>query len=92
MNGHMNCNKWTRLLVKIRQLGTKIVQILSKNELLLFVVASIIMLLTVVSAFLIILSFLYNYALFFLGIIVLIISWIGWALIGIVQDEEDFYF
>lgn len=92
MNGHMNCNKWARLLVKIRQIGTKIVQVLSKNELLLFVVASIIMLLTVVSAFLIIWSLLYSYALLFLGIVVLLISWIGWALIGIVQDEEDFYF
>lgn len=81
-----------RLLVRIRQLGTKIVRILSEQELLLTIVSIILMFLTITSACLIVMSIFYNFALFLLAIIMLFFVWAGWALIGIVKDEEDFYF
>lgn len=81
-----------RLLVRIRQLGTKIVRILSENEVLLLIVSIILMFLTITSACLIIMSIFYSFTLFLLAIILLIFVWAGWALIGIIQDEEDFYF
>jgi hypothetical protein len=81
-----------RLLVRIRQLGTKIVRILSENEVLLLIVSIVLMFLTITSACLIVMSIFYNFALFLLAIILLIFVWAGWALIGIIQDEEDFYF
>jgi hypothetical protein len=81
-----------RLLVRIRQLGTKIVRILSENEVLLLIVSIILMFLTITSACLIVMSIFYSFTLFLLAIILLIFVWAGWALIGIIQDEEDFYF
>lgn len=81
-----------RLLVRIRQLGTKIVRILSEQELLLTIVSIILMFLTITSACLIVMSIFYNFALFLLAIIMLFFVWAGWALIGIVKDGEDFYF
>lgn len=81
-----------RLLVRIRQLGTKIVRILSEQELLLTIVSIILMFLTITSACLIVMSIFYNFALFLLAVIMLFFVWAGWALIGIIQDEEDFYF
>lgn len=81
-----------RLLVRIRQLGTKIVRILSENEVLLLIVSIILMFLTITSACLIVMSIFYSFTLFLLAIILLIFVWAGWALIGIIQDKEDFYF
>lgn len=81
-----------RLLVRIRQLGTKIVRILSENEVLLLIVSIILMFLTITSACLIVVSIFYSFTLFLLAIILLIFVWAGWALIGIIQNEEDFYF
>ena len=81
-----------RLLVRIRQLGTKIVRILSENEILLLIVSIILMFLTITSACLIVMSIFYSFTLFLLANILLIFVWIGWTLIGIIQDEEDFYF
>lgn len=81
-----------RLLVRIRQLGTKIVRILSENEVLLLIVSIIVMFLTITSACLIVMSIFYSFTLFLLAIILLIFVWAGWALIGIIQDKEDFYF
>lgn len=81
-----------RLLVRIRQLGTKIVRILSEQELLLTIISIILMFLTIASVCLIVISIFYDFALFLLSVIILLFVWIGWALIGIVKDEEDFYF
>lgn len=81
-----------RFLVKIRQLCTKIVRVLSEQELLLLAVSLLLMFLLGIAICLILLSIFYNFALFFLAIVILLFVWVGWALIGIVQDEEDFYF
>lgn len=81
-----------RLLVKVRQSGTKIVCILSEQKLLFTAVSIILMFLLGISICLILLSIFYDITYLFLGITLLLISWVGWALIGIVQDEEDFYF
>lgn len=81
-----------RLLVRIRQLGTKIVRILSKQGLFLTIISIILMFLTITSVCLVVMSIFYNFALFLLAVILLIFVWIGWALVGIVRDEEDFYF
>ena len=81
-----------RFLVKIRQLGTKIVRVLSEHKLLLIAVSIILMLLFGIGLGLILLSICYDFTLIFLAIVILLFDWVGWALIGIVQDEEDFYF
>lgn len=81
-----------RLLVRIRQLGNKIIHVLAKNELLLLLVTIVLFICTFFSACLIIISFLYNFVLFFVALIILILVWIGWALIEMVRDEQDFYF
>jgi hypothetical protein len=81
-----------RFLVKIRQLCTRIVRVLSEQELLLIAVSLLLMFLLGIAICLILLSIFYNFALFFLAIVILLFVWVGWALIGIVQDEEDFYF
>lgn len=81
-----------RFLVKIRQLCTRIVRVLSEQELLLIAVSLLLMFLLGIAICLILLSIFYDFALFFLAIVILLFVWVGWALIGIVQDEEDFYF
>ena len=81
-----------RLLVRIRQLGTKIVRILTKQGLFLTIISIILMFLTITPVCLVVMSIFYNFALFLLAVILLIFVWIGWALVGIVRDEEDFYF
>lgn len=81
-----------RFLVKVRQLFTKIVRVLSEQKLLLIALSMILMFLFGISICLIVLSAFYDFALFFLAIAILLFVWVGWALIAIVEDEEDFYF
>lgn len=81
-----------RFLVRMRQLGTKIVRILSEQKLLFTIISIILMFSLAISICLILLSSFYNIVYLFLGIVLLLFSWFGWALIGIVRDEEDFYF